>query len=328
MIERLFLNKRHSQLLGYVIGFLLLLCFPHQVLAQKNYHWWNLKHNWDGASNWTSYMLYSPGYMGPNALPVPRMLDGYLNHNINIEPGAGLHIQPGELIIDGSISLYFPFAKGSAALEINHTSIEYYKTDTLLRDERRARNLHVEGFATSDINVTSYFTLLRGSRWPDMVLRINVRTASGTRLADARHTDAPGYFFDLTFGKTLPRKDATSSHQWRFYSMLGFYAWQTGFSLYRQNDAFLFGAGSQLKVQKHTFSTELAGYLGYLQLRDDPIVLRVIYEYNLTKNSFRLKYQKGLNDIYHHSLHGSIVFFIQPGFSHKNKENKSLSLRR
>ncbi len=298
----------------YYAFILLLLLAKQSSYGQENFDWWNKKHQWDGNSHWTTYMRYSAGYMGPNALPVPQMHDGLLNPQIYVESGAGFHLQPGEFTADGIYRIYFPFAKGATALEINHTPIEYYKTDTVLRDLRRARSRNVEGFATSDINVATYFTLLRHTRWPDIVIRINLRTASGTRLADARNTDAPGYFFDITAGKTLKNKNGakTTSCQWRLYSMLGFYSWQTTYATNRQNDALLFGAGTQLKTGKHNVRTEVAGYLGYMQERDDPVVARIIYQYGNQKRLLHLKYQKGLNDIAHHAVHVSLIYIIQP----------------
>ncbi|HDR67963.1 MAG TPA: hypothetical protein ENN61_02805, partial [Bacteroidaceae bacterium] len=51
------------------------------LMGQVDYSWWNEKHNWDGVSNWTDYLIITPAYMGPNALPVPDLTDGILATN-------------------------------------------------------------------------------------------------------------------------------------------------------------------------------------------------------------------------------------------------------
>jgi len=294
----------------FICSYLLMTGILNQAASQEPYEWWNKKHNWDGYTHWSNYIIYSPGYMGPNALPVPRLTDGLLSGRITLEPEATIHAQTGEFTAGGGLRFFYPIAKGVAGLEFSQVMAEYYKTDTMLRDERFARSEHVEGIATGDINLATYLTLVKDRRWPDMALRINLRTASGSKLSDARYTNSPGYFFDLSAGKNVTRDSEEVRPVVRIYGTLGFYVWQTNLENNKQNDAFLTGLGARLTKGKQSIGTEAAGYFGYLNMRDDPIVLRFIYELKGEKNGLRFQYQKGAYSIYHHSVSLSWVIFF------------------
>ncbi len=64
-------------------------------LQAQDYSWWNLKHNWDGYSSWSDYLVVSPAYLGPNALPVPEVRKGFLQKQGTLE-----------LMISNYLSLY------------------------------------------------------------------------------------------------------------------------------------------------------------------------------------------------------------------------------
>ncbi len=294
----------HCRLLA---SFLIWIFAWVQHISAQDYYWWNQKHGWDGITHWSRYMILSPGYLGPNALPVPDMHTGVLFDKALFEAGSRYYFQAGEQTIDGNSRLYFPFANGKAALEISHTPIEYYKTDTMLRDERRARSRHVEGLATGDIGMNTYFALVNGPRFPDVVLRIGLRAPSGTRLYDARFSDAPGYFFDISFGKTLIVSGENNERITRAYGMLGFYAWQTNFDRNRQNDALLIGFGLKMTGKHSAFYAETAGYFGYMEMRDDPVVIRVGYDIKCDAGTVKIQYQKGVHDVYHHCIQLSVI---------------------
>lgn len=302
-------TKYFLKLLLIGITMILLVGMPG-ARAQGNFMWWNDKHNWDGVTHWSRYIICSPGYLGPNALPVPNLPAPVLDHRIVVEPGTGFHIQPGEFTYDGTYRLYYPIGGGLAALEVYQTFIEYYKNDTLLRDERRARNINVEGVGSADINIATYLTLFRNRRFPDMVLRINLRTSSGTHYSNARTSDAPGYFFDLAFGKSLLKNKLPVPKELKIYGILGFYVWQTNINDRRQNDALMLGFGSHIKLARHKLSAEATGYFGYYRKRDDPVVVRFKYACLWDNFSVQLQYQKGLHDIYHHSVHLTVARYL------------------
>ena len=287
---------------------ILMLLLSNSLFAQRDYAWWNEKHQWDGHTHWSRYMRISPGYMGPNALPVPKVLDGKIPEKHEAELGFSGFTMPGELTISSFGNLFYSIGRGLAAVEVNHIFLEYYKTDTLLRDERFVRSYDVEGFAVGDLSVTTILTLVKDRRWPDMLLRASFRTTSGSKLGDARYTDAPGHYFDAIFGKNL-YYDEARDHKLRLFWSAGIYIWQISYTDNRQNDALLAGAGLSWKNGRHLFTTETAGYFGYRNERDQPVVQRLRYQYEFEKLALRLWYQKGLHDVYHHNFNFSMVYF-------------------
>ena len=62
---------------------------------------------------------------------------------------------------------------------------------------------------------------------------------AASSLGMARYTDAPAYYFDLSFGKPI-----LPGIKWT--GMLGFYSRQIISDRHGQNDAFLFGTGAEL----------------------------------------------------------------------------------
>jgi hypothetical protein len=284
-----------------------LLLINHPATAQRDYAWWNEKHQWDGHTHWSRYMRISPGYMGPNALPVPRVLDGRISDKHEAELGFSGFSIPGELTLSSFGNLKYSIGRGLALVEVNHIFIEYYKTDTLLRDERFVRSYDVEGFAVGDLSVSTIITLVKNRKWPDMLLRASFRTTSGSKLSDARYTDAPGHYFDVSFGQNL-LDDAERNYTLRLFWSAGIYIWQISYTDNRQNDALLAGAGLAWTKGKHHISTETAGYFGYRNERDRPIVLRLMYQYQFDKLAIRAWYQRGLHDVYHHNLNFSLVY--------------------
>ena len=138
-------------------------------------------------------------------------------------------------------------------------------------------------------------------------------TASGTHLFNARYTDAPGYYFDAHIGKKLNLGDKEENFM-RLYSMLGFYVWQTYSGRFLQNDAFSFGVGASFHLGKFDISNDLAGYIGYIDNGDKPLVYRFVTRYNLDKVSYQIRYQWGLHDFDYQTLGLSVIFRFRPKF--------------
>lgn len=278
----------------------LLLTSGQSLRSQSNvdFSWWNNKHGWDGYSHWTDYLIYAPGYLGPNALPVPNIPNGRLGEQIEIETQIFTHSQPGELSVNSSYRVLWPMANGKMGIELEHIAAEYYQTDSILRDKRAARFRDVKGFATGDLNITTYISLLRDSQWPDVLLRINLRTASGSDIENARFTDMPGYFFDISAGKTINAKGKLNL---RIYGMAGLYVWQI--ERRRQNDAPLWGFGTKLMSKTVSMDIGAAGFRGYLNNGDRPIQLRASTHFKMGKHfEIGVFGSKGVKDIYFYTL--------------------------
>ncbi|NQT77944.1 MAG: hypothetical protein HQ565_09540 [Bacteroidetes bacterium] len=293
---------------GTFLSIILLLGAFTSFAQDDNYDWWNKKHNWDGVTNWARYLIYSPAYLGPNALAVPEIRDALLEKRIFIETAADLHFSSGDNTQDLFLKFHYPFLDGRVAVELYGVPIEYFIMDTITRDERRGRDLDARGFAAGDLYIATLIQLLRDhGQWPDLLLGITMRTASGGNLGNARYTDAPGYFFDLSAGKSFKAGDKLSL---RPYMMLGFYVWQTNRDDYRQNDAFLYGAGISLYGNSFECNAKFGGYKGYIGNGDAPMVLRANTIYKLKKTDLKLTFQQGIKDFSYSSLSMGVTFYF------------------
>ena len=290
---------------------LLLLVMLFRVVplsAQVDYNWWNRKHNWDGTTHWTQYMILSPGYMGPNALPVPELHGGHIPQGHTIETGLEGHYTRGDQTANLYFNYNFPLFTDKATFSITYRPMEIYRTDTMTRDERFSREYQPSGYSLGDVYFSTFIQLLQGhARLPDVMLSGNLKTASGTNLPGARHTDTPGYWFDATIGKAFSiQKKALRGI--RIYGKAGFYAYQTFQVNHFQNDAFLFGAGISASLNRVKIHQQLTGYTGYFNNGDRPVVYRLMLESTAgEKIKFRLRFQQGLHDNLYSSIRLSIL---------------------
>ena len=248
--------------------------FPYQLLfAQNDYTWWNEKHDWDGITPWTRYIIIAPAFMGPNALPVPAIKKGVLPDDPAFDLAFESHYSKGDQTQNLFMNLYLPLFSDKAGININLVPIEYYSMDTITRDLRRARDFDGKGISGGDFYIGTCIQLIKDkSRLPDAMISVNLKTASGTNLSAARFTDTPGYFFDLSLSKTF-----SLSKSWvksfKPYTMIGFYAWQTNRDDYRQNDAYIYGIGIEADLTKFKVGTCFGGYSGYIDNGDKPCLL-------------------------------------------------------
>ena len=270
---------------------------------------WNELHDWDGITPWTNYIIYSPYYLGPNALSVPTSNKGLVNNQYEIEARFDCHLNKGDITQDLFLRDYVPIVKNIIALEAYGVLIEHYQMDSTTVYERRTRNMSGEGYAFGDVYIGTIIQIVRDRKFPDLALRLSFRTASGNKLNDARFTDAPGYFFDVSLGKDL-KFDEKFINSIRLYGMAGFYVWQMNMPNNMQNDAFLFGLGFDISSRQLSLSNAVEGYWGYMGNReliivkkDEPVVFRdqpVIYRIKLTRTikniDLALQYQLGIHD--------------------------------
>lgn len=286
--------------------FLIFLFGILSVNAQENFDWWVQIHNWDGITPWYQYLKFSPQYFGPNALPVPEIQKGVTGDKAFVEFAADGHFSKGDKTQNLFTKLYYPVVPGIAAIEGYVVPIENYQMDTITRDERASRDRDGRGIAGGDIYFGTIVQLVKSKKIPDMALRFSTRTASGTNVSAARYTDAPGYFFDLSLGKEYSNENLLLN-KIRWYAMIGFYSWQTNSARYRQDDAFLYGAGIDLTFSKIIITQSIGGYYGYINSDDRPVITRLSIIKKSEKLSYGLQLQSGLNDY----PYNSVRIFIQ-----------------
>ncbi|MGB3798543.1 MAG: hypothetical protein WA952_01940 [Lewinella sp.] len=248
--------------------------FLSLIATAQDYGWWNDTHDWDGVSPWRSYLTLAPAYMGPNALPVPDIQNGRITEGTELKVAGEAHFGDGDNTQNLYLEGHVPLFSDRVGLHLQYVPLEYYRLTAATRDERAARDFDGEGFAGGDVYVATHVQLIQDhARWPDLLLTINLKTASGNRLSAARYTDTPGYFFDLSAGKTFDREGSLTSL--RPHALLGFYVWQTFQDNYYQNDAVLYGLGCDLRFRHLTLTPALGGYYGYLGVGDRPLVARL-----------------------------------------------------
>jgi hypothetical protein len=274
----------------------ILIFFTIPVFSQ-DYNWWNQKHNWDGITHWSNYMIVSPAFLGPNALPVPETNDGSLPGKASLELSVEEHYSKGDDTKDIFTKLYLPLFSDRVGLNLSMVPVEFYKMDTLTRDRRIVRDYKPEGHSFGDVYVGTFIQLVKNRKYlPDIMISANIRTASGGNLSAARFTDSPGYFFDASFGKDFLFNNPHLKSI-RPFALLGFYVWQTNREDYFQDDAILYGAGFNLQFQKMDIVNSLGGYNGYIGFGDKPMV----YTFTLkSKNeslfNYKIVFQQGIRD--------------------------------
>lgn len=288
----------------------LFILFQTGFLCAQNpgeYDWWTEIHHWDGHTSWVQYMTISPSYMGPNALPVPEIKTGQLSEEAQLEQLAGYQFFKGDKTKDLFSRVYVPLHSNKVGLELYVVPLEYFQTDTATRDTRAARTRSGKGFAGGDIYFSTQISLLRDKlHWPDICIEFAFRTASGTRLRDARYSDGPGYFVDLSFGKNIDlnkEKEITL----RPFLMGGIYVYQTYDLQHLQNDAPLYGGGLEFNSKKITISQQVGGYSGYLDIGDQPMVYRAVFKYKNKFVDWKLWYQWGVRDFPYQGIRAGLV---------------------
>lgn len=286
--------------------FILLFMTFIQVKAQEDFSWWNEKHQWDGKTAWNQYMKYSTSYFGPNALPVPDVMTGEIDTTASLEVAGEYHWSTGDKTKNIFVRGNLPLFSNRIAFSMDVVPIEWYETDTITRDARAARGRDGKGKAGGDIYFHTLINLIYNrENVPDIALRVTLRMASGTNLRNARYTDSPGYFFDLSFGKNVSlSKDVIL----RAYTMSGFYVYQTNDLSHLQNDCILFGLGADVHIRKIVISQSIGGYNGYLKLGDRPLVYRACVKLSFDRLAYSVLYQYGLRDYPFQKLRGSLIF--------------------
>lgn len=278
--------------------------------AEEDWMWWNNLHGWEvGMPGWRNWIIMSPGYLGPNALPVPEVKKGFIPNQTELELTVSSHFHPGDPTQDISGRALVPFDDGKIALEIYGVLYEQFAFSEQIRNERIARDEDGKGNAIGDLYITTLIQLSRDRKFPNTLFRIALRTASGGNLEAARYSDAPGYFFDFSSSKDF---GSTEKLFFRPFGMIGFYSWQTNDELNLQNDALLYGTGFDLGHKKWLFTSSWSGYFGYKNNGDRPMQLNFDLRRDFGKTALRFQYQHGIHDWLYRTVRFSLIWKLNP----------------
>ena len=295
-----------------------ILSLPQTVFAQN---YWKLPPLYDyGNALKRKFIITTPGYMGPNALPVPEIRKGLVEDNMYVKAGGETHFGEGDFTRNVYAKVYYPVVPGKVAIEVYGIPYEVYDLTEETKKERRILDVNCSGHTWGDYYFSTIIQLTKNKPvLPDMALAFSCKTASGKSILNARYTDAPAYFFDVSFGKDL-QLPVTGIDKFRIYGTAGFYVWQTNSDQHPQDDAFLYGLGCETQLGKWRFNQVLAGYNGYLEMGDRPSVFRSQITRQQSFFNYSLEYQLGLRDYQFSSFKLCVAFF--PFRSKPEEQNK------
>lgn len=287
-----------------------LVLISGNLAAQEDWSWWNDQHGWEpGMPGWRNWLIISPGYLGPNALPVPEVKRGLMENKTEIEITASNHFHSGDPTQDLSGRAFIPFAKGKIAIEMYGVLFEHYAYTEEIRNERISRDRDGKGTAIGDLYFTTLIQLVKDRKFPNTLFRMALKTASGTNLEAARYADAPGYFFDFSVSEDI---GAEENFLFRPFGMIGFYSWQTNDELRLQNDALLYGLGADAVKNNWRFTASWSGYHGYKNNGDRPMQLNFDLRKDYDKTAIRFQYRHGLKDWLYKTVRFSFIWKLNP----------------
>ena len=250
----------------------------------------------------------APAYFGPNAFPVPDMLDGRTSSELKLElygdcflgttTGNVADDITGDLFAKLTIPLFTPKANLTVWMPI----FEYYSTSAELNSLRRLpapyNTNDLQGMDSGDLYVSADVRILSQEKHHvDVTARAALKTASANQYAKGRCYDAPGYFFDAAFGRGFQFGKGSNI---RLAVSGGFLCWQTDNG--RQNDAVMYGALVAYSYKNLTIDTCFGGYVGWEGIGDRPMTLKSNISYRIGDFSIRIGHQVGFMDWHYHQI--------------------------
>lgn len=278
----------------------------HEASAQ-DHKWWAENVGWDGETHWSHYIISSPRFLGPNALPVPALDDGRIHNEHFLRATVQTHVMKGDFTLNPHLQLTYALVPDLISFDLFMTPVEYFRMSHTIRTERRTFHVfYGNQVAIGDLYLHTNIQLTR-RKW-DTRLRLGYKYATSGMQGLARFTDTPGYYFDLSAGRDLYREPERSL---RLMIMAGLYVWQTNSDVRFQNDAILFGLGGRYQSGRWILDSHVRGYSGYLNNGDRPIVWRTELTYERERIRWLFAYQKGLHDYAYHTLEIGMIYKLR-----------------
>ena len=250
----------------------------------------------------------APAYFGPNAFPVPDMLDGRTSSELKLELYGDCYLGTttgrvadditGDLFAKLTIPLFTPKANLTVWMPI----FEYFHTSAELNALRRLPEpydkMALQGMDSGDVYVSADIRILSQEKHHlDMAARAVLKTASANEFAKGRCYDAPGYFFDVALGRGF---DLGANSNLRMAASTGFLCWQTDNG--RQNDAVMYGVLLAYRYKNFAVDTCFGGYAGWERDGDRPMTLKTNLSYRIGDLSLRVGHQVGFMDWPYHQI--------------------------
>lgn len=242
----------------------------------------------------------STEYFGPYAFPVPELLEGRICRTLHLDVSGDLTkgTDLGDMTSAVTFKASVPLWSNRAALSIWGEMHEWYTDTPQARDYRRVSPEYpLKGEDAGSVYYSLDMLLLKeGAVRPSVALRAATQSATGDKYEVARHYDAPGYFFDISCGKSIPMSGASYL---RISATAGFVCWQIDRG--SQNDALMLGAKASFNCPLMTVSAECGRYSGMEggkspNAGDSPKAFTLEAGMHFGIVSPFLKWQKGIND--------------------------------
>ncbi len=258
-----------------------------------------------------SVTLISPYYFGPNAFPIPNILDGTVSRELRAEVATDYFWgKRGDRTCDLSLNLNIPLFSDRVNISAWMPVTEWWKNsdeniDVCRLADKADDNPRIKnGHGVGDVFVSTDVQLLReGKCIPALAVRLAFKTASSDDdYCTARFYDSPGYYFDLSAGKNLLERNDGFLRGVRCATSFGFLCWQTDNG--RQNDAVMYGIQLKILTRAFALSETFGGYSGWengisnggKEAHDRPMSLKTRLSIPVKKFEIVSAYQYGLRD--------------------------------
>ena len=255
-----------------------------------------------------------PAYFGPNAFPVPDMLDGRTSSELKLElyGDCFLGTTTGRVADDITGDLFgrltIPLFTPKANLTVWMPFMEYYYTSAKVNALRRLPySDDLQGLANGDVYISADIRLINQEEHHlDITARAALKTASANLYAQGRCYDSPGYFFDAAIGRGF---SFGTNGELRVAVSGGFLCWQTDNG--RQNEAVMYGALVAYTNKRFTIDTCLGGYIGWEGDGDRPMTLKTNLAYRIGDLSLRVGHQVGFKDWPYHQIRVGVSYAFE-----------------
>ena len=258
----------------------------------------------------------APAFFGPNALPVPDMLDGRTQPALRMELAAdGFFGYENDKTADLYARVNIPLWTDRVNLSVWMPIMEWY---SMTLERQRTCRLQdkepIQGHEAGDVYVSTDIQLLKARKYtPDIAFRAALKTASGGSFDKARYFDSPGYWFDVAVGKSMYIGKGVSAMdnenaflELRLAGSLGFLCWQTDNG--RQNDALMYGLQLFAKAKYVSLRATWGGYMGWEKSGDRPMSIKAQVNGHIKGFEPFVAYQYGLKDYPFHQLRIGLAY--------------------
>ena len=260
--------------------------------------------------HWEDFIIFTAGYMGPNALPVPFAQKGRIDNQNYLQAGAVGHFSDGDNTLNASLFANIALVEDLVSFDFFVVPFEYFRLSDSVKAARNVYSFFEDRqTAIGDVYVNSNVQIVNRARW-QAALRAGFKIPSSNMVGAARFTDSPGYLLEGSAGwQAIPKTD---SKRLELFAAVGFFVYQTqgGYAAYRQNDAVTFGTGMAWQREKWLLEQGVYGYFGYFDQRDKPVVYRGSLSRDAGKLRFRAAFQAGLHDFAYLSPELSVAYLF------------------